>query len=108
MLSNLAKVSNKNFSQTDWFFRLDVWDASNATANKYRITSANPQFVDFGDKYVPTVHWICDGMDNDIQTTTLGGDTKKWYVNLHTETKAPCLPFGKDSGRISWETPGLE
>merc|ERR1719336_3360166 len=73
---------------------LDVWDPDNPEV-KHRIETANPAFVDFGDKYVPAVNWICDGMQDDVQTSSLDGDTKRWYVNLHTERKALCLPFGK-------------
>ena len=83
---------------------MDVWDPNNPD-EKHRIETGNPQTIDWG-KYVPTFNWICDGMPDNTQTSSINGDTSSLYVLFYSETKGLCLPFGKTSGRISWETSG--
>ena len=82
---------------------VDVWDPNNPD-EKHRIASANPETI-MWPNYVPEINWQCDEQST-IGRSRLDGDTKEWYVNLHTETKFPCPPFGKDSGRLAWSTPG--
>ena len=82
---------------------VDVWDINNPD-DKYRVNSGNPMNIIFKE-YVPVIGWQCDRMENPGQST-LDGNTKEWYVNLHTERKFPCNWIGEDSGRLGFSTPG--
>ena len=82
--------------------RVDVWDPNNPN-DKVRVYADHPKTIKWID-YVPEVKWQCDGQST-IGTTTLAGNTKELYVDLHTENKFPCPFFGKPSGRLAWATP---